>query len=190
MIKLIDFIQKNNKVYLLVAILLILNFIGFTLFSYHEFKLNSNTSGAEKEASDKLKNAEQSLNNVTNTYKLVKKIENRIQLFKNTELKNESYFESEMTKQIYDALGNNNINFQSISYGEKELLKGNIKKRPCHIPIKSSYANFRKLLVDLELLPFPTMIDKISISSVNSGEISATIDVVSYYKKGSNENIK
>jgi len=183
MIRLIDFIQKNSKIYIIVAILLLLNILGFSLFSINEYKLHSDSGGALKKASNSLNFAEKNLKKITKKYKTVKNIQKRIKIFKNKDLKNESYFEKEMTKLIFKALNDNNINFGSLSYGEKTILKGNIKKRPAHIPIKSSYVNFRKLLVKLEQLPFPTMIDKITISSVNSDEISATIDIISYYRR-------
>jgi len=183
MIKIIDFIQKNSKIYIIVGILLILNIIGFSMFSLHEYKLYSNTGTALKEANDKLKSAKNDLNTISNTYKIVRSVKKRLTSFKNKDLKKGSSFEKEMTKSLFEALTNNNINFQSLSYGEKQILKGNIKKRPIHIPIKATYTNFRKLLADLEALPFPTMIDKISISSANSGEISATIDIITYYRR-------
>jgi Tfp pilus assembly protein PilO len=183
MIKLIDFIQKNSKVYIIVGLLLILNIIGFSMFSLHEYKLYSNTGKALKQATDKLKNAKKDLKSVSDTYKTVQSVKKRLLSFKTKDLKKGSFFEKEMTKLLFNALKNNNINFQSLSYGEKEILKGNIKKRPIHIPIKATYTNFRKLLTDLEALPFPAMIDKVAISSANSGEISATIDIITYYRR-------
>ena len=88
-----------------------------------------------------------------------------------------------LTGRIYDILITNHMNFQHVSYDRKPQLKSMLNRIVIHVPVKAGYEDFQRLIRDLEQLPFPVFIDRVSISSVTGGEISATVDIVTFYKE-------
>ena len=178
----IDYFFEHKKFYLTLLFVLLLNLLFFVFFTLKEFNLYHNTWSQIEEVKKELsrtereyKKFEQVSSNVLTVKKVMKTIRKKY-------MKDIDSDFPILTGKIYNILEKYNIDFQHISYNKKAIRSLGLLRVNIHIPIKTTYYNFRRCLSDLETMPFPVVIERISINSVEANSISATIDLLVYYK--------
>ncbi|RLE19405.1 MAG: hypothetical protein DRJ08_04600 [Acidobacteria bacterium] len=179
--RMFDFVQRNRKFYLVLGVLLLLNILFFILSSSRELRLYNDSAEVLRETSVQVRNARRRATGAEKIASNVSEAQKRIHRFFNSELSRGGDPLSTLNGRIYNILISNHMNFQHISYDRKPELKGMVNRIVIHVPVKSGYEDFQKLIRDLEQIPFPVFIDRVSISSVTGGEISATVDIVTFY---------
>ncbi len=180
--RVIDYFFEHRKFYLILLAILVINIAFFSFFTMKEYNLYHNTENeienVEKELKEKTMHYKQ-LNKVTGN---VKEVKRTIAFIKKKHMKILEKDFPQLTGKIYRILNGYNISFQHISYNKKELRNLGIIKVTIHLPLKTTYYNFRRCLNDLEAIPFPVVIERISVNSVEANSISATVDLVVYYR--------
>ncbi len=179
----VDHFFENRKFYLTLAIILFMNIVFYLFFTSKEYMLYHNTEGEIEKVERDLKNTEIRYRDLNTILKDVIKVKDTIKHIKNRELKSIEGDFPQLTGKIYDILNRYNIEFKHISYTKKFLRGVNIIKVVIHIPVKTTYYNFRRCLNSLEEIPFPVYIERISVNSAEANSISATIDLVVYYRE-------
>ncbi len=180
--RIIDYFFEHRKFYLSLLALLLINVFVFFFLTIEEYNLYHNTATEIESVEKKLRKTIKDYKELNKVTQNVKKVKKTISTIKNRRIKNlESDF-PQLTGKIYEILNKYNIRFQHISYNKKNLRTLGITRVTVHIPLKTTYYNFRRCLNDLEAIPFPVVIERISVNSVEANSISATVDLVVYYK--------
>ncbi|BBB32470.1 hypothetical protein TTHT_0914 [Thermotomaculum hydrothermale] len=178
----VDYFFENRKFYLILLSILALNILFFYFFTFNEYNLFHNTKSEIEAVEKELKTVKKQFSQLNKVTKNVKKVKRTIFTIKKNNMKVLEKDFPELTGKIYQILNTYNINFQHISYNKKELRDLGIIKVTIHIPLKTTYYNFRRCLNDLEAIPFPVIIERISVNSVEANSISATVDLGVYYR--------
>ncbi len=180
--RLIDYFFEHKKFYLTLILILIANLFFFSFFTLNEYKLFHNTESEIESVEKELKSTERQYKKLKKVVDNVKKVKKTVSLIKRKHMKVLERDFPQLTGKIYGILSAYNITFQHISYNKKELRNLGVTKVTIHIPLKTTYYNFRRCLNDLEAIPFPVVIERISVNSVEANSISATVDLVVFYK--------
>ncbi len=181
--RMIDYFFEHKKTFLVMALLLALNIVLLLFFTTREYKLYNNTESEIQNIEKELKKTKRKYKKVAKIVNNVKTVRKQIKTLNFKELKTLEKDFPRLTGKIYDILTKYGINFQHISYSKKLLRGVGVYKVVIHIPLKTTYFNFRRCLNDLEAIPFPVVIDKISVNAVEAASVSASVDLVVYYKK-------
>ena len=179
--RIFDFVQRNRKVYIVLSVILGLNLLFFVFAGSRELSLYNDSAQVLQETSVQVRNARRHYQDAAKITSNVLNAKKRIRRFFSHELSKGGSVLLTLTGQIYDILNRNHMNFQHVSYDRKPELKGRVNRIVIHVPVKAGYEDFQKLIRNLEQLPFPVFIDRVSISSVTGGQISATVDIVAFY---------
>lgn len=181
--RVLDFVQRNRKFYLVLGAVLALNILFFLFAGSRELALYNDSAQVLQETSVQVRNARRRSADVRKIASNVVEAKKRIRRFFGSELSRGGNVFSVRTGRIHEILTTNHMNFQHVSYDRKPELKNMLNRIVMHVPVKAGYEDFHRLIRDLEKLPFPVFIDRVSISSVTGGEISATVDIVTFYKE-------
>ena len=183
MVRLIDFVQRNATFYLILAAVVVINLLVFLGGAYREVRLFRDSETVLQETRNQLRNVKREQEHISEVAGNVNAVRKRIQHFFEDELQPGGDALPELTRRLYDILNSNRMDFQHVTYTRKAELKGRLSRVVIHVPVKASYDDLQKLLTDLEGLPFPTMVDRVSVSSTMGREVNATIDIVSYFRE-------
>ncbi len=186
--RILDFIQRNRKFYSVLAVVLLLNILFFVFAGSRELNLYNDSAQVLRETSVQVREARRKYRNAEKIASNVQAAQKRIRYFFSSELSRGGDVLLSLTGRIYEILTRNRMNFQHVSYDRKPELKGMVNRIVIHIPVKAGYEDFYTLIRDFEQLPFPVFIDRVSISSVSGGEISATVDIVTFYREKNHEH--
>ncbi len=178
----IDYLFEHKRFYLVLALVLFINLLFFVFFTMKEYNLYHNTWSQIEGIKSELKKTEREYKKLSKVVSNVMTVKQRIRSIKRNYLKTLDSDFPLLTGKIYNILEKYNIDFQHISYNKKVVRSLGLLRVSIHIPIKTTYYNFRRCLNDLETIPFPVVIERISINSVEANSISATIDLLVYYK--------
>ncbi len=181
--RILEFIQRNRKFYAVLALIVILNLLFFIFGSSRELALYNDSAQVLQDTAIQVRNARRHYQDAEKITSNVLGAQKRIRRFFSSELTKGGSVLLELTGEIYDILNRNHMDFQHVSYDRKAELKRMVNRIVIHVPVKAGYRDFQKLIQDLEQLPFPVFIDRVSISSVTGGKISATVDIVTFYKE-------
>ncbi len=179
--RILDFVQRNRKFYLVLGAVLVLNVLFFFFAGSRELTLYNDSAQVLRETSVRVRDARRNAANAGKIASNVAEAQKRIRRFFDSELSRGGNPLLTLTGRIFDILNTNHMNFQHVSYDRKPELKGMLNRIVIHVPVKAGYGDFQGLIRDLEQIPFPVFIDRVSISSVTGGEISATVDIVTFY---------
>lgn len=183
MVRIIDFIQRNVRFFILLTAVLLVNIVGFLLGSYREYRLYHDSEQVLAETGTQLRKAEREQDRAAGISDNVRDVRQWMTQFFDADLRPGGEALPDLTRQLYDILTRNRMAFQHVTYSRKAELNGRLVRVVVHVPVKASYDDLRKLLTDLEELPFPTMVDRVSVSSAMGREVNATIDIVSYFRE-------
>lgn len=181
--RMLDFVQRNRSIYMVFAGIVVINVAFFIFAGYRETRLYRDGAEVLKETSQKVREARRSYSGIQGIVENVTRVNRRMKSFFGNELTRGDHVLPELTGRLYEILNANRMSFQHVSYDRKPELKGLVNRIVIHVPVKATYGDFRNLIGDLETLPFPVMIDRISISSVSGGEVAATVDIVTFYRE-------
>jgi len=179
--RVLDFVQRNRKFYLVLGVVLVLNILFFILAGSRELALYNDSAKVLQDTSVQVRAARRRSSEAEKITSNVMEAQKRIHRFFDSELSRGGDPFVTLTGRIYDILTTNHMNFQHVSYDRKPELKGVLNRIVIHVPVKAGYEDFQRLIRDLEKISFPVFIDGVSISSVTGGEISATVDIVTFY---------
>ncbi len=180
--RLVDYFFENKKLYLILFGVLVLNLVFFFFLTLNEYNLFHNTEYEIENVQKELRTTVKNYKKLNKVSKNVKQVKQTIVSIKRKHMKVLEEDFPRLTGKIYGILTAYNVTFQHISYNKKNLRNLGIIKVTIHIPLKTTYYNFRRCLNDLESIPFPVVIERISVNSVEANSISATVDLVVYYR--------
>ena len=183
MVRVIDFVQRNSRFYIVLTGVLVANIALFLTGAYREVRLYRDSAQVLRETSARVRKARREREQAAEIAGNVGDVRKRINSFFNEELQPSGAELPDLTRQLYEILATNHMEFQHITYTRKSELNGRLTRVVVHVPVKASYPDLRALLTDLEGLAFPTMVDRISVSSAMGREVNATIDIVSYFRE-------
>lgn len=178
----LDYIVEHKKLFLIMFGLLIANILFFSFFTMKEYNLYHNTEAEIKKVEKELKQTKKRYFQLSSVVKNVKEAKKTIANIKKKKLRILEDDFPRLTGRIYDILKSHDVIFQHISYNKKKLKGLGIIKIVIHIPMKTTYYNFRRVLNELENIPFPVAVERISVNAVEANSISATVDMVVYYR--------
>ncbi len=179
--RVLDFVQRNRKFYLILGVVVILNILFFFFATSRELALYNDSAKVLQETSVQVRAARRQSLDADKIKSNVMEAQKRIHQFFTNELNRGGDSVVTLSVRIYDILTSTHMNFQHISMTRKPELKGMLNRIVIHVPVKAGYRDFQSLISELEKIPFPVFIDRVSISSVTGGEISATVDIITFY---------
>lgn len=181
--RIIDFVQQNKRVYVIVGALVLLNVVLFFMGAYREISLYRDSADVLRRTGQEVRETRRERDAAREIAGTVRQVQSRIKQFFRDDLRDAGSALPELTRQLYDILTGNRMEFQNVTYSRKDELKGQVNRVTIHVPVTARYADLRKLIAQLEGLPFPVMVDRISVSSAAGLNVNATIDIVTYYRE-------
>jgi len=181
--RVVDFVQQNRRVYVILGALIVLNVALFFLGAYREISLYRDSADVLRSTETEVREARRDRDTAREIAGTVRQVQSRMKQFFGKDLQDSSSALPELTRRLYDILTANRMEFQNVTYSRKSELKGKVSRVTIHVPVTARYADLRKLIVQLEGLPFPVMVDRISVSSASGLNVNATIDIVTYYRE-------
>ncbi len=181
--RIVDFIQQNKRVYLILGALVVLNVVLFFLGAYREISLYRDSADVLRRTEKEVRETRRNRDTAREIAGTVRQVQSRMNKFFSEDLKDSGSALPDLTRRLYEILTANRMEFQNVTYSRKSELKGQVNRVTIHVPVTARYADLRQLIAQLEGLPFPVMVDRISVSSASGLNVNATIDIVTYYRE-------